>query len=114
MGDGLKCLNIATDEIKEYRNNPNQANSLYNDYIAQLTLSPDGHRLYVGTSVGLSCLDINSGSWLKTFGTNKIISGIPYVLFAKTTTGYGYARHRDYTASTLITESRKYTPQHKD
>ena len=77
MGDGLKCLNIATDEIKEYRNNPNQANSLYNDYIAQLTLSPDGHRLYVGTSVGLSCLDISSGSWLKTFGTNKIISGIP-------------------------------------
>ena len=48
-----------------------------NNYISQLSVSPDGHRLYVASTMGLCCLDIASGSWTKTFGVNCINYGTP-------------------------------------
>ena len=54
-----------------------QVNSLVNNYLAQISLSPDGRRIYVSTSVGLCCLDIASKSWIKTFGKNCLEYGKP-------------------------------------
>ena len=75
MGDGLKRINLATKEIKEYRNIPDNKKCLLNDYINQIYLSSDGNRLYIGTTVGLCCLDIKTDSWTKSFGTNSVLTG---------------------------------------
>lgn len=78
MGDGLKRYDLQTGEVKEYHANEEALldpyhNALVNDYIAQLYLSDDHRRLYVGTSLGLSCLDIDKDSWVSVFGKNRII-----------------------------------------
>lgn len=78
MGDGLKRYDLQTGEVKEYRAteeaviDPNR-NALVNDYIAQLYLSDDHRRLYVGTSLGLACLDIERDSWVSVLGRNRIV-----------------------------------------
>ena len=81
MGDGLKRVNLNTGEERTYRsqlntNSDSLSNCLLNDYIAQLKLSPDGKRLYVGTCIGLACLDLATNSWTKVFQTNGIIRDI--------------------------------------
>ncbi len=73
LGDGLKRVNLETNEVKEYRNSTTTANTISNDYIAQLYLSNDGRRLYVGTSTGLCCLNLANDSWISTFGRNQVI-----------------------------------------
>jgi signal transduction histidine kinase/ligand-binding sensor domain-containing protein/DNA-binding response OmpR family regulator len=75
MGDGLKKVNLKTNAVTEYRSRGKGGNELANNYIAQLSLSRDGNRLYVGTTTGLCCLDLKRNSWLTTFGTNLIING---------------------------------------
>jgi signal transduction histidine kinase/DNA-binding response OmpR family regulator len=75
MGQGLIRLNIEDYGIIQYRMKKNadinrQINSIPNDYLAKIKVSHDGSRIYVATSVGLSCLDIKSGSWTNVFGTN--------------------------------------------
>lgn len=81
MGNGLKRVNLNTNEVRTYRsqlpsNSDSVSNCLMNDYIAQLQLSPDGDRLYVGTCIGLACLDLKTGSWVNTFHSNGIIRNI--------------------------------------
>ena len=52
-------------------------NCITNDYVSQVSVSPDGRRVYVATSMGLCCLDIEADSWTKTFGVNCIKYGTP-------------------------------------
>ena len=75
MKHGVMCMNLSDGSIREYRMAPSaggnrQVNSIANDYVSQISLSPDGRRLYVSTSMGLCCLDIPSDSWTKAFGVN--------------------------------------------
>ena len=44
-----------------------KVNSLTNNYISQLALSPDGKRVYVATTMGVCALDMATESWLTTF-----------------------------------------------
>ena len=79
---GVLCMNLADGSIKKYIADPQAAtnrevNSIVNDYISQIALSPDEQRLYVSTSVGLCCLDIASNSWTKAFGGNCLKYGMP-------------------------------------
>ena len=82
MGDGLIRLQLKTGEIKTYKTSENavtdrKANSLVNDYISKMSLSPDGKRVYLATTMGVCCLDIATDSWTKVFGTNTINYGTP-------------------------------------
>ncbi|MBO5579531.1 MAG: helix-turn-helix domain-containing protein [Prevotella sp.] len=82
MGEGLLRLQLKTGEIKTYKTSENavtdrKANSLVNDYISKMSLSPDGKRVYLATTMGVCCLDIATDSWTKVFGTNTINYGTP-------------------------------------
>ena len=82
MGDGLIRLQLKTGEIKTYKTSENavtdrKANSLVNDYISKMSLSPDGKRVYLATTMGVCCLDIATDSWTKVFGANTINYGTP-------------------------------------
>ena len=82
MGNGLLRLNPETGEVKSYtliekaREN-RKINSITNDYISQLSVSPDGRRLYVATTMGVCALDLQTESWLSVFGTNCLNYGTP-------------------------------------
>ena len=73
MGYGLLRLDAETGEVKSYTqqgdagDNP-KVNSLTNNYISQVDLSPDGRRIYVATTMGVCALDLEKDSWLTTFG----------------------------------------------
>ena len=82
MGEGLLRLQPKTGEIKNYKTSENavtdrKANSLVNDYISKMSLSPDGKRVYLATTMGACCLDIATESWTKVFGVNTINYGTP-------------------------------------
>lgn len=83
MGEGLLRLDLKTNDIKAYTMatdaaSNNKINSIVNNYISQLSVSPDGRRLYVATTMGVCALDIQSESWLKTFnGINCPNYGTP-------------------------------------
>ena len=72
LGDGLKCYDIEHDKLTEYRHDYTRSDCLHNNYILEMDMSPDKKILYVGTSIGLSCLDLPSNSWTKVFKSNKI------------------------------------------
>lgn len=73
LGDGLKMYDIATGKTVSYKSRGGTKQCLPNDYIMQMRLSRNGKILYIGTSMGLAALDIPSGSWTKTFGTNLML-----------------------------------------
>ena len=73
--------------MKEGADNDKQINSIINNYISQVSLSPDGKRLYVATSMGLCCLDIERENWINTFGVNCPNYGQP-VRVAREYDGY--------------------------
>lgn len=82
MGEGLIRLQLKTGEIKNYKTAENaitdrKVNSLVNDYISKMSLSPDGKRVYLATTMGVCCLDIATESWTKVFGANTINYGTP-------------------------------------
>ena len=52
-----------------------KVNCIVNDYVNQVSLSPDYKRLYAATSLGVCCLDIASDNWVSTFGTNCLDYG---------------------------------------
>ena len=75
MGQGLIRLNLTDYSITQYRMKAGadlnrHINSLPNDYLAKIKVSHDGTKIYVASSVGMSCLDIKSSSWLSVFGSN--------------------------------------------
>ena len=77
LGDGLKCYDIEHDKLTEYKHDYRRTDCLHNNYILEMDLSPDKKTLYVGTSIGLSCLDLPSNSWTKVFKSNKILDREP-------------------------------------
>lgn len=77
-GDGLKCLNLQSGELTRFDAlmvaEPNgQENQLTNAWVNGLSLSPDGHRLYLAMSSGVGCLDLPTRSFTKTFGRNHLL-----------------------------------------
>ena len=81
MGYGLiryDMTNGTSEQLKysEAAASNRNVNSLINNYISQLALSPDGQRLYLATTMGLSCYDIARKSWTSTFGANALLYGI--------------------------------------
>ena len=75
MRHGVLCYDphgghITTYELKSGADKDRKINSIVNNYISQVSLSPDGKRLYAATSMGICCLEIASGSWTNTFGVN--------------------------------------------
>ena len=92
MKYGVLCMDSQGNVIKKYvmkegADNDKQINSITNNYISQVSLSPDGKRLYVATSMGLCCLDIERENWINTFGVNCPNYGQP-VRVAREYDGY--------------------------
>ena len=73
LGGGLICYDVEHDTSKTYKAVQGRDDCLANNYILEMHMSPDKKRIYVGTTTGLSCLDIPSGSWSKALGTNKLL-----------------------------------------
>ena len=72
MGEGLFRLS-PDGNIKQWKaqygaDNNLKKNSIPNDYLAKLSISKDGKRVFVATSVGLACYDQQKNSWTSTFG----------------------------------------------
>ena len=82
MGQGLLRIDLNTNTVRTYKRADNattdrKVNSIVNDYISGLALSPDGKRIYTATTMGLCCLDIEKDSWTSTFGQNCPNYGTP-------------------------------------
>ena len=79
MGNGLLRLSpdgtMKTYTTKRGAENNRNTNSLTNDYITQLSLSPDGKRIYLATTMGVCCLDTERDSWTNTFRQNCLMYG---------------------------------------
>ena len=80
MGYGLLRVDPESGSVKAYVQHTKapddrQVNSLVNDYLSQLSLSPDGKRIYVSTTMGVCALDIEKENWVNTFGENCLIYG---------------------------------------
>ena len=72
MGKGLFRLS-PDGSIKQWKkqdgaDNNLKKNSIPNDYLVKLSISKDGKRVFVATSVGLACYDQQKNSWTSTFG----------------------------------------------
>ena len=72
MGEGLFRLS-PDGSIKQWKSqygadNNLKKNSIPNDYLAKLSISKDGKRVFVATSIGLACYDQQKNSWTSTFG----------------------------------------------
>ncbi len=72
---GVLCVIPGTSEVKTYEMAPGadenrKMNSIANNYVSHINISPDGQRVYTATSMGICCLDIASDSWTKVFGEN--------------------------------------------
>lgn len=82
MGKGLLMYDESTGKVvahtmkKGAPENP-KINSITNDYISQLSLSPDFKRVYVSTTMGVCCYNIPTGSWTSFFGKNCPNYGTP-------------------------------------
>jgi len=79
MGYGLLRLDGKTGEVKSYVQQDEapdnrKVNSLTNNYISQISLSPDGKRLYAATTMGVCALDLATESWLSTFGGKNCLN----------------------------------------
>ena len=82
MGYGLLRINPETNDIKQYvetekATTNRKVNSITNDYISKISISPDGKRIYLGTTMGVCAFDIAKESWLSTFGVNCLNYGTP-------------------------------------
>ena len=80
MGNGLVMVDgneIISHTMKaEAQTNP-KINSITNDYISQISISPDDKRVYVATTMGTCCYDTEAKSWTNTFGKNCLEYGVP-------------------------------------
>ena len=75
MGPGILCYNVNTKQLKSFvmqkgADNNRRINSLPNNFISKICLSDDEKRLFVASSVGLCCYDIEKNSWVNVFGGN--------------------------------------------
>ena len=82
MGQGLLRIDPKTNQIKSYTTDTKaetdrSLNCIVNDYISKMSISPDGKRVYVATTMGVCCLDIEKESWTSVFGKNCLNYGMP-------------------------------------
>ena len=82
MGQGLLRINLQTNQLKAYTvtgkaTQDSRINSITNDFISKMSVSPDEKRIYVATTMGVCCLDIDKESWISTFGKNCLNYGTP-------------------------------------
>ena len=82
MGHGVVMLDqqtkkMETYKVKDHAENDRNVNSIPNDYISQLSVSPDNKRIYVATSTGVCCLDMEKNSWTSFFGKNCLNYSTP-------------------------------------
>ena len=83
MGQGLLRYDITTGNIKEYVSAENasvnrKVNSIANNYISQIALSPDSQRIYTATTMGVCAMTFKDENWLSTFnGSNCPNYGTP-------------------------------------
>ena len=76
MGFGIWSMNLDTKEVNHYfvmadaTVNPT-INYLHNEWIYNLLVSRD-NKLYIATTHGVSCLDLETKSFISTFGENRI------------------------------------------
>jgi len=80
MGYGVLRIDPGSGSVKAYVQHEKapddrKRNSIVNDYVSQLALSPDGKRIYVATTMGVCAMDIETENWLSTFGENCLIYG---------------------------------------
>ena len=80
MGNGLLRIDHESRAVKAYvqhKKAPDdrKINSITNDYLSQLSLSPDGKRIYAATTMGVCALDIEKENWVSTFGENCLAYG---------------------------------------
>ncbi len=72
MGEGLIRLTLSTGDIKAYTSNSaatsdRKVNAIVNNYISQISLSPDKRVLYAATTMGVCALELATENWLSTF-----------------------------------------------
>ena len=82
MGQGLLRINQTTGQLKAYIMDAKavtdrKVNSIANDFISKMSLSPDGKRVYLATTMGVCCLDVERESWTSVFGENCLNYGVP-------------------------------------
>ena len=82
MGQGVLMLDQQTNKmeaykVKDHAESKRDVNSITNDYVSQLSISPDNKRLYVATTMGVCCLDIDKSSWTSVFGKNCLNYATP-------------------------------------
>ena len=82
MGQGVVMLDqqenkIETYKVKDRAESNRDANSIPNDYVSQISVSPDNKRIYVATSTGACCLDLEKNSWTSFFGKNCLNYSTP-------------------------------------
>ena len=82
MGQGLLRINLGTNLLKAYTMNEkaphdSTVNTIANDYISKMAISPDGKRVYTATTMGVCCLDTEKDSWTSVFGKNCLNYGTP-------------------------------------
>lgn len=75
MGSGILRYNVNTKQLTTFTMQPGadtnrKANSLANNFISKICLSHDEKKLFVASSVGLCCYDIEKNSWVSVFGQN--------------------------------------------
>ena len=80
MGNGLLRVDDKEKRVVAYTTKPEASvnekiNAITNDYLSQLSISPDGKRIYVATTMGVCCLDLETRSWTKFFGKNCLNYG---------------------------------------
>ena len=80
MGNGLLRVDPESGNVKAYLQQEKapedrKVNSITNNYISQLALSPDGKRIYCATTMGVCALDIEKENWISTFGENCLNYG---------------------------------------
>ena len=82
MGQGLLRIDPSTNLVKAYTmdsraSSDSNINSIANDYISKISISEDGKRIYLATTMGVCCLDIEKESWTSFFGKNCLNYGTP-------------------------------------
>ncbi|GAB3949701.1 two-component regulator propeller domain-containing protein [Spirosoma harenae] len=86
MGSGLFCLDLRSGNVKSFDAPPSQlyrpaSNLIPNNWINCLLISKD-NKLFIGTFDGLACLDLDTESFVSTFGSNKLLRDVViYSLF---------------------------------
>lgn len=79
LGSGLYCLNLVTQKVEHYlapygSDYREETNALNSDWIYSVYVT-NNNKLYIGTVDGMGCLDLETRSFISTYGVNRLIPG---------------------------------------